>query len=143
MFYPITCQAALVSISRRMGREDLHGDRAAQARIGGLIYFSHATCADFLDDAIVAEGLADHGRLAGILRRGLQRVNVPVTRTPPDAPAPLGLDLVRAECGASAKGHQLFFCPHSLTNSAAIRPMISSTSMKSPRFWFTNTDTTV
>ena len=46
-----------------------------------LIHLSQAARADFLDDAIVAEGLADHVRMAGILRRGLQSINVPVTLT--------------------------------------------------------------
>ena len=64
--------------------------------------------ADFLDGAIVAEGLADHVRMPGILRRSLQSVNVPgasfVHFTHPTC-TELGLDLVRAEAGARAEGH--------------------------------------
>ena len=72
---------AAIRVSRRMGRDDLHGDRAIRAGVGRSIHLPHATGADFLDDAIVPEGLADHVRMAGILRRGLQRVNVPVSLT--------------------------------------------------------------
>ena len=72
------CMLATRIVGDMLG-QDLDGDGAVQARIGGLIDLSHATGADLLDDAIVAEGLADHVRLAGILRRGFQRGNVPVS----------------------------------------------------------------
>jgi hypothetical protein len=40
--------------------KELKGDEAAQAGVFGLVYYTHATAADFLDDAVVRDHLVDH-----------------------------------------------------------------------------------
>ena len=45
-------------------RQELQGDKAVQGYILGLVNHAHPAAAEFLDDAVVRDGLADHG-LAG------------------------------------------------------------------------------
>jgi hypothetical protein len=42
-------------------RQELEGDEAMQPGILGLVDHAHAAAAEFLDNAIVRDGLADHG----------------------------------------------------------------------------------
>jgi hypothetical protein len=48
-------------ISRKFGRQEFKGNEAAQLDIFGFVYNPHPTTAQLFDDAIVRDGLADHG----------------------------------------------------------------------------------
>jgi hypothetical protein len=54
-------------------RQKLQRNKAVQSRILGLINDAHATTTELLDDAVVGNGLADHG--AQILRAHNVQVN--------------------------------------------------------------------
>ena len=41
-------------------REELQRDKAMKLRVFGLIHHTHPTTAEFLNDAVVRDGLADH-----------------------------------------------------------------------------------
>ena len=43
--------------------QKLQRDEAAEAWVLGLVDHTHAAAAEFLDDAVVRDGLADHGAL--------------------------------------------------------------------------------
>jgi len=49
-------------IARKSFGQEFQGDTATQLRILGLIHHTHAATAQLLDDAVVRDGLADHGR---------------------------------------------------------------------------------
>ena len=42
--------------------QEFEGDKAMEPGVLGLVHHPHATTAQLLDDAIVRDGLADHGR---------------------------------------------------------------------------------
>ena len=57
---------ALEALERRLvvellRGEELQGNESAEARILRLVHDSHAAAAELLDDAVVRDGLADHG----------------------------------------------------------------------------------
>jgi len=45
----------------QLRKEETQGDEAAQPRVLGLIDHAHATATEPLDDAVVRDGLVDHG----------------------------------------------------------------------------------
>ena len=61
-------------IAGNVSRKEFEGDKAAQADVFGLVDYAHASAAEFLDDAVVRDGLADHGP-GRMLRRESGRVN--------------------------------------------------------------------
>ena len=48
-------------IARDVVGQELQRDEAVQARVLGLVDHAHAAAAQLLDDAVVRDGLADHG----------------------------------------------------------------------------------
>ena len=48
-------------VGQRAGGQDLQRDVAVEPLVVGAIDDAHAAFADLLEDAVVAEGLADHG----------------------------------------------------------------------------------
>ena len=42
-------------------RQELKGDKAVQPRVFGLVDNTHAAATELLDDAVVRDGLANHG----------------------------------------------------------------------------------
>src|SRR5437879_13358425 len=73
-------------------REKFEGDEAMQARVFSLIDHAHAATAEFFDDAVVRDGLADHCKLSGPFRvassygcaGGPSTNGAPVPRNPGD-----------------------------------------------------------
>jgi hypothetical protein len=61
-------------------RQELKGHKAVQLYVLGLIDHTHTTAAQFLDDAVVRDGLANHGwrvvSWRGMLGRALGQVNL-------------------------------------------------------------------
>jgi hypothetical protein len=49
-----------LGLARNLIWQELQGDKTVQAGVFGLVDDSHAAPADFLDDAIVRNGLANH-----------------------------------------------------------------------------------
>ncbi len=49
-------------IARQLRREEFDGNLPAEPRVLGAIDHSHAAAAEFFDDAVVRDGLADHRR---------------------------------------------------------------------------------
>src|SRR6059036_3061974 len=50
-----------LAIARKLLGQKLQGDAAAEARVFGLVHHAHAAAPELLEDAIVGDGLADHG----------------------------------------------------------------------------------
>ena len=48
-------------VSRHFVGQELQGDRAAKISVFGLVDDTHAAATQLLDDAVVRDGLADHG----------------------------------------------------------------------------------
>ena len=63
-----------VRIAGNVSRKEFQGDKSAQADVFGLVDYAHASAAEFLDDAVVRDGLAYHGP-GRMLRRESGRVN--------------------------------------------------------------------
>ena len=57
-FAPETLQR--LRVLRDIVGEKLEGDKAAKVSVLGLVDDTHAAAAEFLDDAVVRDGLADH-----------------------------------------------------------------------------------
>ena len=71
-------EARLMVFARQsVERREFEGDGALQFCVFGLVDDTHPTFADLLDDAVMGDGLADHGRLWRILvfpeAQGVQR----------------------------------------------------------------------
>jgi len=49
-------------IVRQFLRKKLQGDVAAKLEVFGLVHHAHATAAEFFQNAVVANGLANHRR---------------------------------------------------------------------------------
>ena len=49
-----------LGVSRNFRRQKLQGDKATERRVLSLVHNAHSTAAQFLDDAVVRDGLADH-----------------------------------------------------------------------------------
>ncbi len=47
-------------VARHFVGKELEGDEAAEVGVFGLVDYSHAAAAEFVDDAVVRDGLADH-----------------------------------------------------------------------------------
>jgi hypothetical protein len=54
-----------LGIGDPLRRQDLDGDQAVQVGVPGLIDDPHAALAQLLEDLVVADGLANHGRPPG------------------------------------------------------------------------------
>src|SRR6266571_1896626 len=50
-----------LSVSGNLLRQKLESDEAMQARVLSLVDHTHTPSTEFLDDAVVRDGLADHG----------------------------------------------------------------------------------
>ena len=50
-----------LGIAGHFVRQKLERDKTVQASIFGFVNHTHATAAELLDDAVVRDGLADHG----------------------------------------------------------------------------------
>src|SRR5579862_408355 len=53
------CQS--LGIARNVLRQELEGNKAMQAGVLGLVDHTHSAAAQFLDDAVMRDRLADHG----------------------------------------------------------------------------------
>jgi hypothetical protein len=51
-------------VTGNLPRQELEGDEAMKPRVLGFVDDAHAAAAEFLDDAVVRDGLADHGGAA-------------------------------------------------------------------------------
>ena len=55
--------------------KEFQGDGAVQAGVFGFVDHAHAATAEFFENAVVRNGLANHGVCAGILGCGRMQVN--------------------------------------------------------------------
>src|SRR5260370_9708099 len=53
-------------IARKIGREKLQGDETMKPDVFSFVDHTHPAAAEFLDDAVVRDGLADHSKLRGL-----------------------------------------------------------------------------
>src|ERR1700689_66600 len=49
-------------VAQAFAGKELQGDRAMKANIFRLVHYAHSTTTQLLDNAVVRDGLADHGR---------------------------------------------------------------------------------
>ena len=52
---------ATLRVGRRVRRQGLEGDEAAEQGVAGLVDDTHAALPELLDDAVAVDRLADHG----------------------------------------------------------------------------------
>src|SRR5438128_1194216 len=62
-----------LKVSGNFFRQEFEGDETVQARVFGLVDHTHPTAAEFLQDAVVRDGLAEHRRNAMAYGFGSQR----------------------------------------------------------------------
>src|ERR1700722_17085127 len=65
-----------LAVAYEIVRNELKSDMPAEAQVLGLVHHAHASAADFPDDAVMGDRLADHERPVGVmLGRGARQVN--------------------------------------------------------------------
>src|SRR5262249_21169421 len=64
--FPLETFERLPILGQLFGQE-LQGDAAAELGVFGLVDHTHAAATELLQDAVVRDGLADHGRTSGSL----------------------------------------------------------------------------
>src|ERR1700728_30070 len=73
---------------RDIFRQKLEGDEAPKLGVLGLVNHTHAAAAQFLDNAVVRDGLADHGGVSGCNVRGVTRQSQRGAHKSPIHPSP-------------------------------------------------------